>query len=520
MVRMRILSAAAALAVGAVLSLGATIAPASAAVAPPIVTTGAVTNITSTTAVFNGTVNDQGDTGAYAWFHWSPPDGNTNTVVALPVSTTATPESHTITGLLPATTYTYYMTGQNSAGTVDGGFVTFTTLPASTSKLPAVVTLPVTNITGTSATFNGTVNDQGETGGYSWFQWSPPDGNANTVHAVPAVATATPESSTVTGLLPATTYTYFIAGQNSAGTVDGTPVTFTTAAAGVTTQGPAPANGIPVLNYHGLGAKGNGGVSTDAWYNVTATNFATQMAWLHTNGYHTITPEQYSAWWHGSNAALPAKPILLTFDDAWLNVLTIGTPIMQQYGFQGVFYIMTGFTDNPTAKAWADNGPFATWAQLKAVQGTWLPQLHSGPCGHDYMANAPAMIHPGCSTGLNLTSAKSDPYYYVNTFGQTEAAYEARVKSDLAAGTADIIKNYGLPSTWTSSTFCVPFGEFGTAGDFFTTYMASQFPTVMVQDTYPGGALAASLNMRYRSEIDSSTTQAQFQAYVNGDSTR
>jgi peptidoglycan/xylan/chitin deacetylase (PgdA/CDA1 family) len=58
------------------------------------------------------------------------------------------------------------------------------------------------------------------------------------------------------------------------------------------------------------------------------------------SGYHTILPDQlYSYLTKG--AALPEKPVLLTFDDTDLDQFTVAWPEMKKYGFKGVFFIMT-----------------------------------------------------------------------------------------------------------------------------------------------------------------------------------
>jgi peptidoglycan/xylan/chitin deacetylase (PgdA/CDA1 family) len=42
-----------------------------------------------------------------------------------------------------------------------------------------------------------------------------------------------------------------------------------------------------------------------------------------------------------SGAKLPAKPIMLTFDDTDVEQFTLAAPELKKYGFKGVFFIMT-----------------------------------------------------------------------------------------------------------------------------------------------------------------------------------
>src|SRR3954447_11016997 len=77
--------------------------------------------------------------------------------------------------------------------------------------------------------------------------------------------------------------------------------------------------GIPVLVYHGIGRRTDFRNPGDAAYAITKYDFAKQMALLQAGGYHTITLEQFRAWQEGRPAALPAHPLLLTFDDSLTN---------------------------------------------------------------------------------------------------------------------------------------------------------------------------------------------------------
>jgi len=65
------------------------------------------------------------------------------------------------------------------------------------------------------------------------------------------------------------------------------------------------------------------------------------MAWINRRGYHTITPSQWLAF-RDRLAPLPAKPVMLTFDDAYADLETTALPVMERYGFTGVIFAITG----------------------------------------------------------------------------------------------------------------------------------------------------------------------------------
>jgi peptidoglycan/xylan/chitin deacetylase (PgdA/CDA1 family) len=103
---------------------------------------------------------------------------------------------------------------------------------------------------------------------------------------------------------------------------------------------------VPILCYHNIrdfSANASGNIKT---YTVKPTDFAEQMKALSDEGYQTILPNQlydYLVY----NAPLPAKPIMITFDDTREEQYSIGAAVMKKYGFKGVFFVMTVSINRP-----------------------------------------------------------------------------------------------------------------------------------------------------------------------------
>jgi len=91
---------------------------------------------------------------------------------------------------------------------------------------------------------------------------------------------------------------------------------------------------VPVLCYHRIvdGKKGD--------YTVSQATFSSHMKILADSGYHSISPAQLYDYLE-YNAALPPKPVMITFDDSRVEHSEIAAPVMEKYGFKGVFFIMT-----------------------------------------------------------------------------------------------------------------------------------------------------------------------------------
>jgi peptidoglycan/xylan/chitin deacetylase (PgdA/CDA1 family) len=103
--------------------------------------------------------------------------------------------------------------------------------------------------------------------------------------------------------------------------------------------------------------------TTDLNYGLTVTdqNFASQLAYLRRRGYHTVLLRQvFAALYHGGR--LPDRPIVLTFDDGYLDNYTDALPILRRYHDVGEFNIISGYVGISVGI-----NSYMTWPQLKAL---------------------------------------------------------------------------------------------------------------------------------------------------------
>ncbi len=238
----------------------------------PLVTTNAATNVSSTSAILNGTVNPNGSSTT-AYFEW----GTSST---LATSSTTTSQSigsgirdsivtANLTGLSASTTYYYRVVGQNSAGTSRGSIVSFTTSALGTA--PTVTTLSASSVSSTSATLNGTVNPNGSAT-TAYFEWGTGSTlSSATVTAQQYLGSGTndvPLTANLTGLIASTTYYYRVLGQNSGGATRGSIVSFTTGASGIPTATTIMviASSITPSSATLNGRVNPNGLSTTAWF--------------------------------------------------------------------------------------------------------------------------------------------------------------------------------------------------------------------------------------------------------------
>jgi peptidoglycan/xylan/chitin deacetylase (PgdA/CDA1 family) len=68
------------------------------------------------------------------------------------------------------------------------------------------------------------------------------------------------------------------------------------------------------------------------------TAFAEQMAYLHRDGYTTISLDDFVAFQDGQ-ALLPTKSIILTFDDGFMSIYRYAFPILKQYRMKATIFV-------------------------------------------------------------------------------------------------------------------------------------------------------------------------------------
>ncbi|WP_093797179.1 polysaccharide deacetylase family protein [Sporomusa acidovorans] len=111
----------------------------------------------------------------------------------------------------------------------------------------------------------------------------------------------------------------------------------------------APGGGVPILAYHQVG-------SLPEIYSVDAAEFEEQMQYLAEHGYTAISLAELFAAGPGE---LPAKPVIIAFDDGYEDNYSAALPILEKYGLKGTVFVIAGQVGQPD---------YMTWEQLKDMQ--------------------------------------------------------------------------------------------------------------------------------------------------------
>jgi biofilm PGA synthesis lipoprotein PgaB len=142
---------------------------------------------------------------------------------------------------------------------------------------------------------------------------------------------------------------------------------------------PWPSRHVLVLAYHDV-------EDTDPdprFMSVRTDHLVEHFSWLRENGYEPVSVARLVQAQQGT-VPLPAKPVLLTFDDGYASFLTRVLPLLKAFHWPAVLAPVGQWTDNPLADTVNFGGQavprsrFLTWPMARHTSHT--PQWSGGNC--------------------------------------------------------------------------------------------------------------------------------------------
>ena len=176
-------------------------------------------------------------------------------------------------------------------------------------------------------------------------------------------------------------------------------------------------------------------------YATSTQNFAAHLDWLAGHGYTAVNLSQVVAHVR-EGAPLPAKPVLITFDDGLRSLYTHAWPLLRAYDFPVVAAVVTSWIDMPAGQT-VDYGPrpfgkedFVTWAQLREMEASGLLEVasHSNDLHHGILANPQGNETPAAIT--RSYDAKTGRY-------ETEPEFRRRLLDDISTSARRIREETG-----------------------------------------------------------------------------
>lgn len=130
-----------------------------------------------------------------------------------------------------------------------------------------------------------------------------------------------------------------------------------------------------ILQYHHVSEE------TPASTSISPKQFAKHMQYLEDNNFKVI-PLSTLIDAIKQHKALPDKTVAITFDDAYIDILTHGKPILDKHGFAFTIFINPGIVGQNTSH-------FLSWQQLKAMADDGVIIANHG-MHHDSLTRTPA----------------------------------------------------------------------------------------------------------------------------------
>ncbi|MGH9178477.1 MAG: polysaccharide deacetylase family protein [Acidimicrobiales bacterium] len=185
------------------------------------------------------------------------------------------------------------------------------------------------------------------------------------------------------------------------------------------------------LAYHGIGSGSDG----EGGFVVSPSRFGEHLATLKAAGMHAVTARQVAEAFEGGRP-LPAKAVLLSFDDGRTDAMMFADPLLQQAGMAATMFVITGAAEDPGIY-------YASWDKLAgyAKSGRWDLQSHTAALHREQEAAGGGKLPA-------LTSLAP---------GESLAEFRARIRADLSEATGAITSRTGRRPV----AFAYPFGAYG-----------------------------------------------------------
>jgi len=113
----------------------------------------------------------------------------------------------------------------------------------------------------------------------------------------------------------------------------------------------------------------------EVWFDTTAATLRGQLDAIARGGFHVVTLDALRAHLE-RGAPLPARALVLTFDDNGAGIYANAFPLLRRYGFHATLFVHTNYVGKTTSKR------HNSWDQLKAMEGSGLVSVQSLTANH------------------------------------------------------------------------------------------------------------------------------------------
>ncbi len=186
---------------------------------------------------------------------------------------------------------------------------------------------------------------------------------------------------------------------------------------------------LPVIMYHSIYT------DTPTEYAVSPQQVESDLQWLKSNGYNTVTAEQVIAYTQ-NRGNLPEKAVMITLDDGFYNNLSVLVPLLEKYDMTAVVSVVGSYIDNDAIKD--PHNPkysYLTWEDIEKLVESGRVEIGN----HTYGMHSLYDGRIGCSRNNN----------------ESEEEYRNALAEDIQRLQGEIRENIGFCPV----VFTYPFGS-------------------------------------------------------------
>ena len=188
---------------------------------------------------------------------------------------------------------------------------------------------------------------------------------------------------------------------------------------------------LPILMYHSVLKD----PSRAGDYVVSPDTLEADLAYLKSNGYESVVMADVIAYVEGK-AALPRKPVMITFDDGYYNNYLNAFPLLQEFNMKAVVSIICYETDRYSElEEKSEKYSHLTWPMIQEMMDSGLVEFQN----HSYNLHKSGS---GARKGIGKNQ------------GESTQAYRESIGADLEKAQ----QRYTEMTGWTPTTFTYPFG--------------------------------------------------------------
>jgi peptidoglycan/xylan/chitin deacetylase (PgdA/CDA1 family) len=183
----------------------------------------------------------------------------------------------------------------------------------------------------------------------------------------------------------------------------------------------APAE-VPILMYHRVSDG-----AADPW-TIPPAVFEEQIRSLAARGYKSVLPSDLAA--HcSSGQPLPARPVVLTFDDGDRSLTTTVEPILARHGFRAIAYLPTGsIAPDGAARRTMEYATCLTWKEVREMRSRGVVAFGVHGHRHERLAELSAPeADVNEATRIFRENLQCEPDSFAYPFG----SYNRRVVNDV-----------------------------------------------------------------------------------------